>query len=57
MEIEKRELYRGIAEMAYVIARADKGLSVLRKVADACNGFSENEALILDRFKKDLKTL
>jgi tellurite resistance protein len=122
MEIEKRELYRGIAEMAYVIARADKGLSaeeriafykiireelaydswaaesrfelldeviqpsiekayneaihdfrkykshlsddlkersvrVLRKVAEACSGFSEKEAIILDRFKKDLKNI
>lgn len=27
MEIEKREIYRAIAEMAYVIAKADKGLS------------------------------
>jgi tellurite resistance protein len=122
MEIEKREIYRGIAEMAYVIARADKGLSaeeriafykiikeelafdswsaesrfelldevlqptiekayneaihdfrkykmyltddlkeksirVLHKVAEACSGFSEQEALILDRFKKDLQHL
>jgi uncharacterized tellurite resistance protein B-like protein len=122
MEIEKSELYRGIAEMAYVIARADRGLSaeeriafykiikeelsyeswaaesrfelldevvqptiekayneaihdfrkyrahltedlkekavrVMQKVADACSGFSEREAIILDRFKKDLKSL
>jgi tellurite resistance protein len=122
MEIEKRELYRGIAEMAYVIARADKGLSseeriafykiireelafdawaaesrfelldeiiqpsiekayneaihdfrkykshltedlkeksvrVLQKVAEACSGFSEKEAIVLDRFKKDLRNL
>jgi tellurite resistance protein len=122
MEIEKREIYRGIAEMAYVIARADKGLSaeeriafykiikqelafdswsaesrfelldevlqptiekayneaihdfrkykaflteelkatsirVLQKVAESCGGFSEKEALILDRFKQDLKNL
>jgi tellurite resistance protein len=122
MEIEKRELYRGIAEMAYVIARADKGLSaeeriafykiikqelsfdswsaesrfelldevtqpsiekayneaihdfrkykthlsgelkekalrVMQKVAEACSGFSEKEAIILDRFKADLKNL
>lgn len=27
MDIEKREIYRAIAEMAYVIAKADKGLS------------------------------
>jgi len=122
MDIEKREIYRGIAEMAYVIAKADKGLSaeeriafqriieeelsynswaaqsrfelldevtqpsiekayneaihdfrkykshltdelkqisirVLQKVANACSGFSEKEAIILDRFKKDLKEL
>jgi uncharacterized tellurite resistance protein B-like protein len=122
MQIEKRELYRGIAEMAYVIARADRGLSaeeriafykiikeelafdswaaesrfeildeviqpsiekayneaihdfrkykahlteelkqksvrVLQKVAEACSGFSEQEALIIDRFKKDIRNL
>ena len=122
MEIEKREIYRGIAEMAYVIARADRGLSaeeriafykiikeelafdswaaesrfelldeiiqpsiekayneaihdfrkykayvtdelkekslrVMQKVAEACSGFSEKEALIIDRFRKDLATL
>ncbi len=28
MDIEKREIYRAIAELAYVIAKADKGLSV-----------------------------
>lgn len=27
MDIEKREIFRAIAEMAYVIAKADKGLS------------------------------
>jgi tellurite resistance protein len=27
MQIEQREIYRAIAEMAYVIAKADKGLS------------------------------
>ncbi len=122
MNIEKQELYRGIAEMAYVIAKADKGLSaeeriafqkiiqeelafdswaalsrfelldevtqpsveiayneaihdfrkyksflttelkekclrVLQKVADSCSGFSEKEALIMDRFKRDLADL
>ena len=122
MEIEKREIYRGIAEMAYVIAKADRGLSseeriafqkiiedelsydswaaqsrfelldevtqpsiekayneaihdfrkykayltedlkqvsirVLQKVANACSGLSEKEAIILDRFRKDLKEL
>jgi tellurite resistance protein len=122
MEIEKSEIYRGIAEMAYVIARADKGLSaeeriafhqiikeelafdswaaesrfelldeitqpsiekayneaihdfrkyksyltdelkeksirVLVKVAQACSGFSEKEAIIIDRFKQDLKQI
>lgn len=122
MEIEKREIYRGIAEMAYVIAKADKGLSVperitfqsiieeelsydswaaqsrfelldeviqpsienayndaihdfrkhkmyctddlkqkairvLQKVAEACGGFSEKEAQIIDRFKNDIKEL
>jgi uncharacterized tellurite resistance protein B-like protein len=122
MEIEKREIYRGIAEMAYVIAKADRGLSaperiafnriiqeeldydawaaqsrfdlldevtnpsiekvyndaihdfkkykahfsedlkqkclrVLTRVAEACSGFSDNEAFIIDRFKKDLKNL
>jgi uncharacterized tellurite resistance protein B-like protein len=122
MEIEKREIYRGIAEMAYVIAKADKGLSaeeriafqkiireelafdswaaesrfelldeiiqpsmdkayneaihdfrkyrahlteelkaksirVLQKVAEACSGLSEKEALIIDRFRKDLRQL
>lgn len=122
MEIERREIYRGIAEMAYVIAKADKGLSaeeriafqkiiedelsynswaaqsrfelldeitepsmekayneaihdfrkyrayltadlketsmrVLQKVANACSGLSEKEAIILDRFRNDLKEL
>jgi tellurite resistance protein len=31
MEIEKREIYRAIAEMAYVIAKSDKGLSAEEK--------------------------
>ncbi|HYG02880.1 MAG TPA: TerB family tellurite resistance protein [Chryseosolibacter sp.] len=122
MEIEKLELYRSIAEMAYVIAKADKGLSsqeriafydviqkeldydswaaqsrfelldevidpsldktyndaindfkrykkhvtpevkektirVMQKVADACNGFNEKEAFIIDRVKRDLDAL
>jgi uncharacterized tellurite resistance protein B-like protein len=122
MNIEKLELYRCIAEMAYVIAKTDKGLSareriafntiikeelefdswaaesrfelldeviepsidkayneamhdfkkykshltpelkektlrVMRKVAEACSGFSDNEALIIDRVKKDLDAL
>lgn len=122
MEIERREIYRGIAEMAYVIAKADKGLSaeeriafqkiiedelsynswaaqsrfelldeitepsmekayneaihdfrkyrayltadlketsmrVLQKVANACSVLSEKEAIILDRFRNDLKEL
>ncbi|MCZ8021283.1 MAG: hypothetical protein O9302_00705 [Cyclobacteriaceae bacterium] len=33
MEIEKREIYRAIAEMAYVIAKADRGLSADEKFA------------------------
>jgi len=33
MEIEKREIYRAIAEMAYVIAKADKGLSAEERMA------------------------
>jgi tellurite resistance protein len=33
MEIEKIEIYRAIAEMAYVIAKADKGLSADEKSA------------------------
>lgn len=33
MEIEKIEIYRAIAEMAYVIAKADKGLSADEKIA------------------------
>lgn len=122
MDIEKREIYRAIAEMAYVIAKADKGLSaeermafykiieedldyeswaaqsrfelldeiiqpsiekayndaihelrkyrehftdelrdkallVLQKIAASFNGLSQNEAFIIDRFKKDLKGL
>ena len=122
MNIEKLEILRGIAEMAYVIAKADKGLSaeeriafnkiiqeeleydswaaqsrfdlldeeiqpsmskayneamhdfrkykayltedmkqkairVMTQVAEACSGFSETEALILDRFKKDISHL
>jgi uncharacterized tellurite resistance protein B-like protein len=122
MEIERIELFRAIAEMAYVIAKADRGLSaqermafnkiveeelefdswaaqsrfelldevtqpsielayneaihdfrkykshltqdikkksilVMQKVAEACSGFSANEALILERFKTDLSNL
>jgi tellurite resistance protein len=122
MDIEKREIYRSIAEMAYVIAKADRGLSaeeriafhriiqeeldfdswaaqsrfelldeviepsidkvyndavhdlrkyrghfnpelkekslrVIQKVAEACGGFSEKEAFIIDRFKNDIKDL
>jgi hypothetical protein len=122
MNIEKQEIYRGIAEMAYVIAKADKGLSaeeriafqkiiqeelayeswaalsrfelldeitqpsveaayneaihdfrkyksfltddlkqtclrVMQKVADSCSGFSEKEALILNRFRNDISEL
>lgn len=122
MQIEKLELYRCIAELAYVIAKVDRGLSspervafykvineelefdawaaesrfeildevvepsvdkayneaihdfrkyrqfvtpdikektirVLKKVAEACNGFNEKEALIMDRIKKDLDQL
>ena len=122
MKIEQLELLRCIAEMAYVIAKADKGLSaeeriafkkiideelefnawaaqsrfeildeviepsidkayneairdfrkykryltpelkektitVLQRVAEACSGFSEREALIIDRVKKDLDAL
>jgi hypothetical protein len=120
MDIEKREIYRSIAEMAYVIAKADRGLSaeeriafqriiqeeldydswaaqsrfelldeviepsiekvyneaihdlrkykdhfndelrqktlrVIQRLAEACSGFSDKEAFIIDRFKKDLK--
>jgi uncharacterized tellurite resistance protein B-like protein len=122
MDIEKQEIYRGIAEMAYVIAKADRGLSaeeriafqriikeelsfdswaaesrfelldeviqpsidaayneaihdfrkykihltedlkktavrVMQKVADSCGGFTEREAMILERFKNDIKDL
>jgi len=122
MDIEKREIYRAIAELAYVVAKADKGLSaeermafykiaaedldydswaaqsrfellddvthpsiekayndaihelkkykdyltdelkatallVMQKVAASCDGFSANEAFIIDRFKKDLQQL
>lgn len=122
MNIEKLEILRGIAEMAYVVAKADKGLSaeeriafnriieeeldfeswaaqsrfelldeviqpslekayneaihdfrkyknhltdelkkkairVMTKVAEACSGFSESEAFVIDRFKKDIETL
>jgi tellurite resistance protein len=119
MQIQKREILRAIAEIAYVIAKADRGLSseeriafnriiekeldyeswvaqsrfelldeithptiekayneairdlrkykaqftpelkekalrVFQQVADACSGFSEREAFIIDRFKSDL---
>ena len=33
MDIEKREIYRAIAELAYVIAKADKGLSAEERSA------------------------
>ena len=33
MDIEKREIYRAIAELAYVIAKADKGLSATERAA------------------------
>ena len=33
MNIEKLEILRGIAEMAYVIAKADKGLSAEERIA------------------------
>lgn len=32
-DIEKREVYRAIAEMAYVIAKADHGLSAEERIA------------------------
>lgn len=33
MNIEKREIYRAIGELAYVVAKADKGLSAREKMA------------------------
>ncbi|MBX2945138.1 MAG: hypothetical protein KF725_04845 [Cyclobacteriaceae bacterium] len=33
MDIQKREIYRSIAEVAYVIAKADKGLSSTERMA------------------------
>lgn len=33
MEIPKREIYRSIAEVAYVIAKSDKGLSPTERMA------------------------
>ena len=33
MDIEKREIYRAIAELAYVVAKADKGLSAEERMA------------------------
>lgn len=122
MQIEKIELYRCIAEMAYVIAKADRGLSnaertafykvideeleydawaaqsrfelldevvepdidkayneaiydfrkykkhltpelkektlrVMQRIADACSGFNDKEAFIMDRFRNDLRQL
>jgi tellurite resistance protein len=33
MDIQKRELYRAIAEIAYVVAKADKGLSAEERIA------------------------
>lgn len=35
MEIQKREIYRAIAEVAYVVAKADKGLSAEALVAQS----------------------
>jgi hypothetical protein len=32
MDIEKREIYRAIAELAYVVAKADKGLSAEERI-------------------------
>lgn len=122
MDIEKREILRAIAEMAYVIAKAEHGISaeermaffdiieeelgheswiaqshfelldevtlptldkayntalfelnkykgkftpelrekafrVLKRVAESFGGLGENEAFILDRFKKDIQQL
>lgn len=122
IDIEKREIIRAIAEMAYVIAKSEHGISseerlafykiideemgtdswiaqshfelldevtlpsldkaynaamfelrkhkghftpdlktkslrVLQRVADSFGGFGENEAFILDRFKKDIQHL
>lgn len=122
MDIDKREIYRAIAEMAYVIAKAEHGISgeekraffniideelahdswiaqshfelldeitlpsldkaynsaifdlskhkgkftpelkekavrVLKRVAEAFGGLGENEAFILDRFKKDIQQM
>ena len=33
MDIQKREIYRAIAEVAYVVAKADKGLSAEERMA------------------------
>ena len=33
MQIQKREIYRAIAEIAYVVAKADKGLSSEERIA------------------------
>jgi tellurite resistance protein len=33
MEFQKREIYRAIAEMAYVIAKSDRGLSPTERMA------------------------
>ena len=33
MDIEKREIYRAIAELAYFVAKADKGLSAAERIA------------------------
>lgn len=122
MDIETREIYRAIAELAYVVAKAEHGISaeeriaflniieeelgheswvaqshfelldeitlpslnkaynaalyelkkhkgkftpplkekavrVLQRVADSFGGFGENEAFILDRFRKDIQSL
>lgn len=122
MNIERREIYRAIGELAYVVAKADNGLTseeraafyqiaeeeldyeswaaqsrfelldeivqpsmdkayndalhelrkykdhfsddlkdkavlVLQKVAACCNGLGANETFVIDRFRKDLKSL
>lgn len=33
MDFQKREIYRSIAEVAYVIAKADRGLSAKERMA------------------------
>jgi hypothetical protein len=34
-----------------------KAILVMQKVAESCSGFSEQEAIVLDRFKKDIANL